>query len=243
MEGIIRLPEFANRNRKRQRGQEEKIIKEIEDNQDQQDTRSANNAFVTTFQRSRHAIRPEVVQSAKNFLQTRLNEEQSKLITNIIAITSSRNAEELINAAIPLLPIGNIDNTQEFIDSVFENFEWMAPNSHIPHKDYGVRLFCMLKGSKRPVTKLLSCFCVLCPHSMTVEECVSTYNMTFSNLRMTASEDTLNSCLMIHWNGAPTASFGPKPVEHAFLTKKERRMNLRRLDSYCEREFIKKFFN
>ena len=177
------------------------------------------------------------------FFQTRLNEEQSKLIKSIIAITSSRNAVEFINAALPLLPIGNIDNTQEFIDSVFENFEGMAPNSHIPDKDYGVRLFCMLKGSKQPVTKLLSCFCVLCPHSLTVEKCVSTYNMTFSNLRTAASEDMLNSCLMIHWNGAPTASFEPKPAVHAFLTKKERRMNLPRLDSYCEREFVKKFFN
>ena len=81
------------------------------------------------------------------------------------------------------------------------------------------------------------------PHSMTVEKCVSTYNMTFSNLRTAASEDTLNSRLMIQWNGAPTASFDPKPAVHAFLTKKERRMNLPRLDSYCEREFVKKFFN
>ena len=81
------------------------------------------------------------------------------------------------------------------------------------------------------------------PHSITVEKCVSTYNMTFSNLRTAASEDTLNSRLMIHWNGASTASFDPKPAVHAFLTKTERRMNLPRLDSYCEREFVKKFFN
>ncbi len=109
----------------------------------------------------------------------------------------------------------------------------MAANSHIPDKDYGVWLFCMLKGSKQ----------LLCPHSMTVEKCVSTHNMTFSNLRMAASEDKLNSRLMIHWNGAPTAPFDPKPAVHAFLTKKERRMNLPRLDSYYEREFVKKFFN
>ena len=68
------------------------------------------------------------------------------------------------------------------------------------------------------------------------------YNMLFSDLRMATSEATLNSRLMIHWNGVATAKFDPRPSVQAFLTAKDRRMNLPKLDSYRERDFVKKFF-
>ena len=77
---------------------------------------------------------------------------------------------------------------------------------------------------------------------MTVEKCVSTYNMLISDLRMATSEATLNSRLMIHWNGVPTAKFDPRPAVQTFLTLKDRRMNLPKMDSYRERDFVKKFF-
>ena len=41
----------------------------------------------------------------------------------------------------------------------------MIPGPHIPARDYGVQLYQMLRGSKQPVTKFLSGFCVLCPSS------------------------------------------------------------------------------
>jgi hypothetical protein len=59
----------------------------------------------------------------------------------------------------------------------------MKPGEDIAIKDYGVRLYIMLRGSKEPVTGFLSSFSVLSPHSMMVEKCVSTYNMLFSDLR------------------------------------------------------------
>ena len=161
---------------------------------------------------------------------------------SLIELTSAKNPKQFIDAAIPLLPSSNISNKQEFVDAVFECFDAMLPSSIIAAKDYGVRLFYMLRGSKKPVTKLLSSFSVVCPHSMTVEKCVSTYNMLFSDLLMATSEATLNSRLMIHWNGVPTAKFDPRPSVQAFLTLKDRRMNLPKLDSYRERDFVKKFF-
>ena len=98
----------------------------------------------------------------------------------------------------------------------------MLPGPHIPTRDYGVKLYQMLRGSKQPVTKFLSGFCVLCPHSMTVERCVSTYNMLFSNLRTATSERTLNNRLLIHWNGVSTSEFDPRVMVQEFLQKKER---------------------
>ena len=119
----------------------------------------------------------------------------------------------------------------------------MLPGPHIHAKDYGVRLYHMLRGSKQPVTKFLSGFCVHCPHSMTVERCVSTYNILFSNLRTATKEKTLNNRLLIHWNGVPTSDFDPRPMVQEFLQKKERRLHVPNLSSYVERDFVKKFFS
>ncbi len=60
--------------------------------------------------------------------------------------------EEFIITALPLQPISNIGNTQEFIDSAIESFESMAWPK-LESSDYGVWLFCMLRGSKHPVNK------------------------------------------------------------------------------------------
>lgn len=118
----------------------------------------------------------------------------------------------------------------------------MKPSEEISNHDYGVRLYSMLRGSKQPVTEFLSSFCVVSPHSMTVERSVSTYNMLFSDLRTATSEQTLIDRLLIHWNGVPTALYDPRPAVQKFMLNKDRRMNLPTVSTYVERDFIKKFF-
>ncbi|CAB4001643.1 Hypothetical predicted protein [Paramuricea clavata] len=229
-------------------GQEELLTKKIAELHPENDEavdntpRRTHNTNVTTFRRGKQPIRQEVIDSSRNFLQTRLNEEQTEIVTTIINLTSAKRAIEFINIALPQLESSGISDKQAFIDAVLENFTEMLPDTHIPARDYGVRLYQMLRGSKQPVTKFLSGFCVLCPHSMTVERCVSTYNMLFSNLRMATSEKTLNDRLLIHWNGVPTSQFDPSPMVQEFLQKKQRRMNFPNLSSYAERDFVKKFF-
>ena len=78
--------------------------------------------------------------------------------------------------------------------------------------DYGVRLYIMLKYNKSPVTEFLSTFIVVCPHSMTVERGVSTYNLLHSKQRQSFSEDALVDRLLIQWNGLPTADYDSRPV-------------------------------
>ena len=70
--------------------------------------------------------------------------------------------------------------------------------------------------------------------SMTVKKCVLTYNLLFSDLR--------KARLIIHWNEEPTAKFNPRSAVQTFLTTKDRRMNLPKIDSRCEIDFFKKFF-
>ena len=167
------------------------------------------------------------------------------MVKSIINVTTSKTAAEFISASLPLLKTCNIlqSETNAFIDSVLEYFDEMKPGENIPLKDYGVRLYHMLRGSKEPVNGFLSCFCVICPHSMTVERCVSTYNMLYSNLRTSSSEDNLVNRLLIYWNGAPTACYDPRPAVQKFLLVKDRRMKLPTVSTYVERGFVKKFFN
>ena len=82
-----------------------------------------------------------------------------------------------MNASVPLLVSCNVTDKEEFINAMLENFDSMKPSEEILNHDYGVRLYSMLRGSQPPVTEFLSCFCVVSPHSMTVERSVSTYNM------------------------------------------------------------------
>ena len=178
------------------------------------------------------------------FHQARLNDEQGDLVKSIVRLTTSTTAAEFIDTSLPLLDTCNIpeSETQAFVDSVLENFDEMKPNQDIAEKDYGVRLYSMLRGSKGPVAGFLSSFCVVSPHSMTVEKCVSTYNMLFSNLRTSTLEATLVNRLLIHWNGTPTATYDPRPAVQKFLLSKDRRTRLPIVTTYIERDFIKKFF-
>ena len=53
-------------------GKEEKTLKDAETREEgpgRNEKRSINHTFVTTFRKNRDAIRQEVVESAKNFLQ------------------------------------------------------------------------------------------------------------------------------------------------------------------------------
>ena len=81
-------------------------------------------------------------------------------------------------------------------------------------------LYIMLKYSKSPVTEFLFTFIVVCPHSMTVERGVSTYNLLHSKQRQSFSEDTLVDRLLIHWNGLPTAHYDPRTVVQKFSMAK-----------------------
>lgn len=108
----------------------------------------------------------------------------------MIEITTATTTIEFIDASLPLLALCNIKDQAKFVNAVLENFDSMKPGDQISAHDYGVRLYSMLRGSKPPATELLSTFCVVSPHSMTAERCVSTYNMLFSDLRTSTLDTT-----------------------------------------------------
>ncbi len=110
----------------------------------------------------------------------------------IANLTSAKSAIEFIDGAVPLVASCGIDDQQKLIDNVLENFDEMRCPNEISEKDFRVRLYYMLRSCKQQLlSEMLSCFIVVSPHSMTVEKCVSTYNILFSDLRMATSAETL----------------------------------------------------
>ena len=160
----------------------------------------------------------------------------------MIEITTATTAIEFINASLPLFALYNIEDQDKFMNAVLENFDSMKPVDEMSAHDYGVQLYSMLRGSKRPATEFLSTFCVVSPHSMTAERCVSTYNMLFSDLGTSTSDTTLIDRLLIRWNGVATALYDPRPAFQNFMLRKDRRMKLPVTSTYIERDFMNKFF-
>ena len=150
-------------------------------------------------------------------------------------------AGAFINTCQPYFASTAINDQGQFIDTTLETFDEMKPPNEIAKNDYGVRLYFMLRKSKPPVTDFLSTFCVVCPRSMTVERCVSTYNLLHAKHRQSASEDTLIDRLLIYWNGVATADYDPRPVVMQFLLK-ERRKKFPHIETYSKRQFIQRFF-
>ena len=173
----------------------------------------------------------------------RLIDEQHRVVQAIQRITNVDSATEFISTCQPYFISCGVTNPSQFIDSALKNFEQMKPRNEVAENDYGVRLYIMLIYSKSPVTDFLSTFIVMCPHSMTVERGVSTYNLLHSKQRQSFSEDTLVDRLLIHWNGLPTAHYDPRPVVQKFLIAKNRQSNFPNIESYSKREFIQHFFS
>ena len=103
-------------------------------------SRRVRNTNVTAMGRSTESIRTELIQSAKNYLEERLDNEQSLLLQSIINLTSSRTAAEFIAASLLLFDVCNVDDKDAFISSVLEHFDDMRPSSDISSKDYDVKI-------------------------------------------------------------------------------------------------------
>ena len=146
----------------------------------------------------------------------KLNDEQHRVIKAIQRITNAKSATEFISTCQPYFISCGVTHPSQFIDSALENFEQIKPRNEAAENDDGVRLYIMLKYSKSPATEFLSTFIVVCPHSMTVERGVSTYNLLHSKQQQSFSENTLVDRLMNHWNGLPTAHYDPRPMVQKF---------------------------
>ena len=78
-------------------------------------------------------IRNEVLTSAINFLEQRLDSDQEGIMKNINDICNSDSPSSFLHAARPLLECAGIkdEKVKEFADNVYENFDDFKPSSSI----------------------------------------------------------------------------------------------------------------
>ena len=90
-------------------------------------------------------IRNEIILSAINYLEARLDNEQEGLMKNIKEICQSKSPKDFIDAARPILECTGITDVKEFADVVFETYDDFQPDVQILKKDLSVRILQMLR--------------------------------------------------------------------------------------------------
>ena len=97
-------------------GKEEHYLKNLEvSGEENKSLRQTNNQFVTSMRRSDDAVRVEIVQSAINFLNERMNIDEDGTIHNLKQVLESKSAKEFIVSSRDLI-------SQMFGDEVLEEF-------------------------------------------------------------------------------------------------------------------------
>lgn len=207
-------------------------------------TRKLHNTLVTT-RRCRAAVRQEIITSAKNFLNIRMNDEQDEIVIHIRAFLDARTDTDMI--ACSRETVSGLFGTSavlDFSDEVIGHF--VAGNLPVPLviTDSTGKLLYLLKiaAPDTVFSKLVQSYIVSSPHSCGPERVVSCHTALKTSKQSAYSRDALNSRLCIALNSAGTAHFDPRPAVARFLTTKERRVSAPHVDLYRNREFVKKFF-
>ena len=235
-------------------GKEETYLKELEnctvetdDSCERSRRMNARHKFVTTTNGEDSAVRLEVVQSAINFLDQRMNIEEDDTINNLKAILDAKSPTELLTASRALVTLGH-DDVEQFVEDVCQSWSKISDINHvgdIQHigTSYALRLRKMTQASCGLLKKFLAAFLTLTPHSMATERAVSHYNNIKTPERASLKPETINSIMHVSLNGKGTSVFDPRPAVYEFLKRKDRRNRLPNEELYQNRDFIKKFFS
>lgn len=99
---------------------------------------NARNKYVTTTSREDSAVRLEVVQSAINFLDQRMNIEEDYTFNNLKAILDAKSPTELITAGRDVVnQIFGPDNVGQFAEDVCQSWSKLSDISHVQDMLYG----------------------------------------------------------------------------------------------------------
>ncbi len=193
------------------------------------------------------AIRIEIIESAINFLDQRMNIENDETIVNLKAVLDAKSPKEIITAsrylASEILGEGLLS---EFASDVCLSWEKLKQLSDVRIDDqgtyYALKLRKMAQSSSGLLRKFLASFLCLSPHSMATERAVSHYNNIKTTQRSSLSQESINNTMHISLNGVGTANYDARPAVYTFLQIKDRRDSCPNEQLYKERDFIKNFF-
>ncbi len=184
--------------------------------------------YVSSGGRDPQAIRIEIIESAINFLDQRMNIENDETIVNLKAVLDAKSPKEIITAsrysASEILGEGLLS---EFASDVCLSWEKLKQLSDVRIDDqgtyYALKLRKMAQSSSGLLRKFLASFLCLSPHSMATERAVSHYNNIKTTQRSSLSQESINNTMHISLNGVDTANYDPRPAVNTFLQIKDRR--------------------
>ena len=233
-------------------GKEENYLKEFEGCSHETDVRSTRrtnvrNKYVATTNREDSAVRLEVVQSAINFLDQRMNIEQDETIKSLTKILNANLRTELITASRCLVSqMFGPDHVEQFVADVCQSWTTLNKIGSVDIQDigtvYALRLRKMTQASCGVLKKFLVAFLTLTPHSTATERAVSHYNNVKTPGRASLKSQTINSVMLVSLNEKGTAVFDPRPAVYEFLKRKERRNREPSNEHFQNQDFISKFF-
>ena len=195
-----------------------------------------------TTARAFDAVRQEVVQGALNFLEERLALEQQELVSTMQSLVAAESEKTFITAGQALVrDLFRKERVTDLVTSACDNWRAMCGGRDAANS-LGEKLWAMFSNSEGICKQLLGSFLALTPHSMGTERAVSHFNLIRSSHRLSMSEETVNSRLLVALNGVGTALYDPRPAVAKFLALKDRRNRSTDSSVYVGREFMKKFF-
>ena len=229
-------------------GKEEHYFKTLElSGEENKSLRQTNNQFVTSMRRSDDVVRVEIVQSAINFLNERMNIEENGTIHNLKKVLESKSAKEFIVSSRDLISQMFGDEVlEEFFGDVCASWSKISEIKDIALEDtgsiYALKLQKMAQASQGVMKQFLASFLTLTPHTMATERAVSHYNNIKTMRRTSLKQEKINGVMHVSLNGRGTAFYDPRSAVFEFLRKKERRNRQPCDELHKDRDFIKKFF-
>lgn len=207
-------------------------------------TRIIRNSYVST-KRCISSVKNEIIQSAIEFLQQRIDCKQKNIINRYKSFLNAQSATEMIaSVRCDVEGLFNKMYLSQFSDEVIGLYA--AGNLPAPRNitDFTGKLFYYLKisASNTLFSKLEQTYISLTPHSCEPKRAVSCHTILKTNKQSNYSRETINSRLYIALNSSGTAHFDPRPSVARFLEKKQRRYKLPDEQSYKDHLYVKKFF-
>ena len=120
-------------------GKEEQYVKNVEvSGEENKSLRQTNNQCVTSMRRSDDAVRVEIVQSATNFLDKRMNIEEDGTIHNLKKMLESKSPKEFIVSSRDLISKMFGDEVlEELVGDVCTSWSKISDTKDIALEDTG----------------------------------------------------------------------------------------------------------
>ena len=165
-------------------GREEKCrgnFEEVSSPTNSRQKRNIMNKYVTTTHRNDMAVRTEIVQSAINFLDERMNLENDGTLKNLMKILDAKSSTELITASRDLASqLFGPEKIEDFVSDTCMSWRKIVAIEDPAIEDngtfYALKLRKMVQASCGLLKTFLASFLTLTPHSMGTERTVSHYN-------------------------------------------------------------------